>query len=264
DDNRKATQIDAAHSGTATMTIADTPELGGYQGWTASDPVPVAGTGRFTGVVPRYGSTGEISVRLFVFVDEPVAAETSLLRLSTTGSAREWDVRLTTAGSLRTRCFDGDGTSLLDSSVAFGMNSRGFTIIDLELTQNGSDIDWRTVVLDFDDRDTIRDGISIPSVSGTVSGQTVGNARRVHVGWDRGLGKTVVGHLTVADAINAYAATNAAIAAHNGEVPTDRMARLCAEEEVSFALVTKGQADDAVTMGDQLNKDLIALLQEAA
>jgi hypothetical protein len=264
EDDREATQIAGGIPGTPPGRIIGSPRLGDYDGWTASNPLPTMSSGSIVATVPVHAATGEISVRLFVFVNEPVAAETSLLRLSTTGSAREWDIRLDADGNLRTRCYDNEGTSLLNSWVAFGMNSRGFTIIDLELTQNGSNIDWRTVVLTFDDRDTIRDGIFIPSDSGTVSGQTVGAARTAYVGWDQGLTNVVVGHLTVADAIRAYAATNAAIAAHNGEAPTDRLSRLCAEEEVSFALVTKGQAGNDVTLGDQLDKSLLDLLQEAA
>src|SRR5690606_3555173 len=53
-------------------------------------------------------------------------------------------------------------------------------------------------------------------------------------------------------------------AAYNGEIPSNRPSRLCAEEEVSFTSVTKGQTGTDLTLGDQLNRPLVDLLQEAA
>src|SRR5690606_34580794 len=159
EDDREATQIAGGTPGTPPARIVGSPSLANYGGWTASDPLPIMSSGSIVATVPVHAATGEISVRLFVFVDEPVAAETSPLRLSTTGSARDWDVRLTSTGSLRTVCYDRDGVELINSSGAFGMNSRGFTILDLELTQNGSDIDWKTLILDFTNTDTVRDSI---------------------------------------------------------------------------------------------------------
>lgn len=264
EDGQEATQIAAAGSGVAPMKIEGAPTLASYSGWTASDPLPVMASGRLTGVVPSYFSTGEISIRLFVFVDENPAAETSLLHVSTTGSAKEWDVRLTSSGGLRTRAWGPDGASLLDSTAAFAMASRGFTILDLELSEDGSDVDWRTLVIDFNNTQTRDASFTQVSDSGTVSGQTAGAARVVTVGRDQGLTNVVVGHLTVAEDLTAYAGTTAAIAAQNGENPTDRMERLCDEEEVAFVSVSHGARGNFVLLGDQLNRTHVELLQEAA
>lgn len=264
EDAEEATQVAAAHSGVPPMTIVGAPEMAGYQDWTASDPVPVAETGGFTGFVPAYAPTGQISVRMFVYVTELPAAESSLLRVDTTGSARSWDVRLTSAGSLRTRCFDSAGTSILDSSAAFNMHTRGFCFVRLELTQSGSNVEWDTVVADFDNRDTIHDSIPTAFDGGTVTSQTLGIASRASVNRDRSLGKTVVGHVVVADDVASQQVAFGGIAAYNGEDPIVRIRRLCREENVAFSVSAGGWGTSGVTMGDQLNKDLIALLQEAA
>lgn len=264
EDAEEATQVAAAHSGVPPMTIVGAPEMAGYQDWTASDPVPVAETGAFVGSVPAYAPTGQISVRMFVYVTELPGAESSLLRVDTTGSARSWDVRLTSAGSLRTRCFDPEGTSLLDSSAAFNMHMRGFCFVRLELTQTGSNVAWRTVVADFNNRDTIHDSIPTVFDGGTVTSRTLGIASRVSVNRDRSLGKTVVGHVVVADDVASQQVAFGGIAAYNGEDPIVRIRRLCREEAVAFSVAAGGWGTSGVTMGDQLNKPLTDLLEEAA
>ena len=264
EDGKEATQVASSGGGVPPARVAGTPSLGDYDEWTASDPIPTMASGTISGPVPVTAFTGEISIRLFVFAASgSVTTETSLLHLRASGSVAKWDVRITAAGNLRTRAYALDGTSLLDDTSGTSLSGLGFAIIDLELTQDGSDIDWKTLILDIANTDTIRDTIPGTSRSGTVTGQTLGIPRTVTVGRDQGLTDVKVGHLVVADDISAYLATSSAIAAHNGERPVARMSRLCAEEEIGFLAVDVGAAD-VVTMGDQLNKSLLDLLQECA
>ena len=265
EDDKEATQIAGGTPGTPPGRIIGSPRLGDYDGWTASNPVPTMATGAIVGTVPRYGSTGQISVRLFVYMPSGgVTTETSLLHLRTTGSAPTWEILLDADGNLRTRCFDFEGTSLLDDWSAFSMNTRGFVILVFELSQDGSDVDWRTRVLDFTNTDTKDDPIFGVSRSGTVVGKTLGVAKTVTVGRDRGLTDVKVGHLAVADDLTAYNNSTGAIAAWNAERPVDRMIRLCNEEEVGFYPVADAALTSTTTMGDQLDKGLLDLLQEAA
>jgi hypothetical protein len=258
EDASEATQIANGIPGGSPMMIAGTPSIGNYSEWTASDAMPTIGTGKFTGRVRAYTPTGEISVRMFVFVDTAVAAETSLIHLTTNGSAKTWDVRLTTAGQLRTRAYDDDGNSLLDSTSAYALslNSAGFTIVDLELTQNGANVDWSTIMLDFTNTDTIATQILAYVASGTVNSQTTGAARVLTIGRDQALGEVVVGHLAVANDIGAFAATNATIAAQNGERPSTRIARLAGEENLAYVEVNGKETNNTVQMGDQQLKTL--------
>lgn len=265
EDDREATQIAGGIPGTPPGRIIGSPRLGDYDGWTASNPLPTMATGAIVGTVPSYSDTGQISVRLFVYMPSGgVTTETSLLHLRTTGSAPTWDIRLDADGNLRTLCLDSEGTSLLDDWSAFSMNTRGFVILNFELSQNGPNVNWRTQVLDFDNRDTKDDPIFGVSRSGTVNGRTLGVAKTVTVGRDRGLTDVKVGHLLVADDLTAYSRSTGAIAAWNAEQPLDRMVRLCADEEVGFYPVTDAALTTTTTMGDQLDKSLLDLLQEAA
>ena len=246
------------------MQVVSAPNLGEYSDWTASDTIPVMSTGKLVGKVPSYTSTGEISVRLFVYVRTAVAAETSLLLVRTAGTVIEWDVRLQPDGDLRIIAKDNDGATVLDSTFAFGMNTRGFTILDLELSQNGTGIDWRVLIIDFNNTDTINDSLSTVFLSGTLASSTLGRASYVTVGNNQGLTDVIVGHLAVASDLDAYANTNEAITAHNGENPSSRMTRMCLEEDVPFVSITKGQTGNEVTLGDQRIKTLLEILQEAA
>jgi hypothetical protein len=273
EDGEEATQIAGGVSGTPPARITGSLALADYDGWTASDPIPTMKTGAITGTVPAYPATGEATVRMFMYMPGgAVEAETSLLRVKTTGSAATWEIRLLANGNLRTSAWGSDGAAIddgagpLNTEVAFNMDARGFALAALELRQDGPDINWRTWVLDFDNRDTYTEpaiGLTWP---GTLSGYTVGVVTSVTVGADRGLGEVKLGHLSVANAGYdvAYERTNGSVAAWNGETPIRRMARIGGEEGVRVVPITKGQADDAVTLGDQLNKSLIDLLQEAA
>ncbi|MEV4672161.1 hypothetical protein AB0K34_10965 [Actinomadura sp. NPDC049382] len=265
EDGAEATQIAASNSAASPMVVTGAPELGSNSEWTSSDPLPVMESGRLTGTTPGHVFTGENSIRLFVWVQENPPVETSLLQVVCVGgTVRTIDVRLDSTGALRTRAYDANGNSLLDSTMAFNMHTLGFTILDLELTQSGSNVAGRTLVIEFTGGDTIRDSIPILPHNWTLTGRTFGSTHRVTVGQNGGLGKVVVGHLAVADAISAYASTSAAMAAYNGENPTNRMRRLAREEEIEFAAVGMARTGNLVTLGDQLNQTLVELLQEAA
>lgn len=275
EDSSEATQIASGLPGGLPMTVQGTPELGGYSGWTSTDPVPTMGGGRLAGQVAPYNATGEIIVWMFVFVDEPPSAETSLLRLSTTGTIREWDIRLQTDGDLTLRAYGPDGEALLDRDISDADTlPRGFFYLALELRQTGSHVGYLLRIGDFVNTIALSDEFPYVYWDGTITNQTIGAARTVVVGHEQGLGQTIVGHLLVASDIEAisdqvtptFAIIHIfeGIAAYNGEAAETRMARLCSEEGIRFAAVTKGKVGNRVTLGDQPNRSLVELLEEAA
>src|SRR5690606_3997930 len=69
EDSGEATQIASGLPSGPPMLVRGSPEIGGYSGWTSTDPVPILGTGRLPRPVPPYTATREINVRFFVFVD---------------------------------------------------------------------------------------------------------------------------------------------------------------------------------------------------
>src|SRR5690606_41024108 len=119
--------------------VRGSPEIGGYSGWTSTDPVPILGTGRLAGQIPPYSATGEIIVWFFVFVDEPPSAETSLMMLRTTGTATTWDVRLRAHGGLTLKVYSSEDVTLLERGMDANTTSRGFFYLSLILRQHDSD-----------------------------------------------------------------------------------------------------------------------------
>jgi hypothetical protein len=144
--------------------------------------------------VAPYSAGDEAMIYMFVFVDEAPAAETSLLKVTTTGTARTWEIRLLTNGNLRTKAWGADGAPLTDSSshglgdeVAFQLLPRGFLMLKLQLVQDGSDIDWETSIIDFTNTDTINTSLTTSGFADTtVTGKTIGRVSRVIVGAEQG------------------------------------------------------------------------------
>jgi hypothetical protein len=268
EDGAGARQAAAGVPGVQPARIFGTPNMAGYSNWTASDPLPIMASGSITAFVPRYTATGEISIRKFVFVQSAVSSETSLLHVRTNGNPAQWEVRLLADGSLRTKAWDSsgapvdDGAGPLDGAAAFGMNSRGFALLQLTLTQDGGNVDWAVSVFDFDNRDKLGDVVSVFVLSGTTAG-TVGATRAIQIGREGGLTDVVVGHLVAAKETAAFGNTLGSLAAWNGEEPSARMVRLCAEEETELVLTTRGRSGNTVLLGDQLNRSLIEALAEA-
>jgi hypothetical protein len=262
EDAAGASSIASGLPGGTPMKITGTPTLADYSGWTASDPLPVMGSGKFVGNIPA--NTGELSIRLFTFVRTAVAAETSLLRLVTSGTAPLWDMRLTTGGDLRMRIFDSAGASLEDVTGDVNLNSAGFCIVQLDLVQNGADIDWSYGVIDFTNTDTIDDPTLVTTFNHTLTGETFVRGLTATVGNDQGLTDVIAGHLAIAGDTGAFSFTQDAIAAQNGERPSTRIARLLSEEGITFAEINARETGNTVRLGDQLDKTLLELLDEAA
>jgi hypothetical protein len=268
EDGDQAQQVAASVNTTPAMQItAGTPDLAAFDEWLASENLPEMRDGRMAADVPVHAATGEISIRVFVDVRAAVAAETSLLQVLCNGSIRSWEIEILTDGTLRTAAHNTSGTEVLNEIFSTAdMNNRDFVVLDLELVQDGSDVDWATVLLEFDNTLNIRESISTVATDlGTVNSQTIGRPQRVLLGRGGALGEVVLGHAAVADDIGAFADTADAMLGWNGETPAARLARLCAEEGVTFVLVDRGHiAGDVVTLGHQLSKTLPDLLQEAA
>ena len=274
EDSSEATQIASGLPGGPPMLVQGSPEIGGYSGWTSSDPLPILGTGRLAGQIPPYSATGEIIVWVFVFVDEPPSAETSLMMLRTTGTAATWDVRLQADGDLTLKVYDPEGTVLVDRGLDANTTSLGFFYLSLILQQHAGGVDYHLRIGDFVNTVAIGDISPYVFWAGTISGSTLGAARTVIMGNERSVGRTIVGHLLVASDVEAIIEQVSpsfsvlhifeGIAAYNGEVASYRMARLCGEEGITFASVTKGKSGNWVSLGDQPNKSLVELLEEAA
>lgn len=305
EDAAGSTSLNSPMDNVDPMVIHGSPTLATYSDWAASDPLPTMGTGgHFSGSIPPYnprsGSNLSISsAQFFLHMGAAVAAETSLLKLNSTGTVTTWDVRLTTAGQLRVRAYSDDAVSLLDyTTVAFNFDDGGmyWVVIDFSvgaLTAGKIDVTMKATKL-FNFISVYDDARADPTLFDDTgeasSGQSLSALTSVTVGADGGLGDgTTVGHLLITHsppvaggaAGPTFEIPSKAVIAYYEENPSQRVQRLCDEEGVPVTVaglyvndVIGGLSGDAVTgilvagphtgMGSQRNATLTALLQDCA
>lgn len=117
------------------------PEVAGAteRGHILTPPVDMADTG-----------TWEASQMIYVAEDDYPEAETEVMRVSSTGTAAEWQILLhnTSDYAIRLRAFDADGATLVNTSI-FSVSGVSIPLIDtwrqlrLTVRDDGSDVAWR-------------------------------------------------------------------------------------------------------------------------
>ncbi|MGH3381371.1 MAG: hypothetical protein ACRDS0_31525 [Pseudonocardiaceae bacterium] len=262
-----STTIASGLDGARPMQItAGAADFGAYSDWFGSDPLPTMGTAVTRGVVPNYTSTGQTSIRFFCKVNSAVPATyQELIRFKATGTASVWWLSLKSDGALRMISKDDGGSTVMDTTdTAFGMNTAGMRTITIQLTQDGADIDWVLLITDFVNGAAFDQGQPLSQISGTISGDTVGRITDVVLGTNGGLGDVVLGHVSIANDLDAYAFSGGSLAARNDEGPANRFRRLCAEEGINGVVISKDRVGNEVTMGSQHSATLISLLESCA
>lgn len=252
-----ATRLYSAVGRNSAIRINSVMRLASFSGIDSSAPIPVIGNSQFFADIAPYASSATVTAMAVVHLpDDSVAADnTSLMVVNTTGSARYWRIRVNIDRTLNLQVADSTGANISTTiNTSFSIVPEG-AILLLELTTNGSAVDWNIRVLNVG-----RTAASI--VSNTVSGRSYNRVPRITFGAGTNLGDTAIGHValfrgTVDDTILLDA-----LNAHAGETAGRRLERLCAEEDVPFTSV--GDLDDTMRMGSQRQKTLIDLLTECA
>ncbi|GGQ07809.1 hypothetical protein BKA00_007434 [Actinomadura coerulea] len=266
EDGKGSEAFAAASPGTLPALYYGSPDLAASNEWTASDALPVLESGMVYARVRAYAATGESVVRCFMWVQEAPAAETSLCWIDTTGT-HSFEVKMDAFGAFRIIVRNRTGDVVTTTgAISFDMVTRGLTMFQVELSQQGTGVKWRVRVLDFAETDRVGQGVSGPFWEDTVPSATLGTIYRVYLARDKAVGKTVVGHLAVADSLAGFTGVLNATYAWNGEVPSDRIVRLCSEEGIPCLQLTRGRyyEPNPVRMGDQLPGAFTDLLDEAA
>lgn len=252
-------------AGYPVMTYSGRPTLSTSSVWPGSEALPAIGEAVLTGAVPVYTATGETAFRLLLAVPSAgVTTQGVLFSLTGTGTAKRWDVQISTSGGLKVLAYDEDGVELLGNSfVAFDVNGELRNTL-LELTQDGADIDWRLLLADYTDIVDIDQTVSQGQTSGTLAGRTVGRITSVRIGETGGnLSTTAIGHVTLADDLGAYSSTGDALIGRRGENPTTRLRRLLEDEEaIALQVHSKALLGNTVTMGVQDAEELVNLVRE--
>lgn len=268
EDGRDSTVLRVVEGGTD-MTFTGEPRLASGAGvFNCSAPIADAGRdGAFTANVTPYPATGDSQVRFLIQVPEDGLDDgTVLAYIWTTGTLLRWDIVYSASGTgnLSLYIYNADGT-LNDSVVnaTFDMNGRDRRM-SLELTQDGTAVDWALFVIQPSD-------LGAGGISGTVTSRSFLTVSQVQLAPLGGCSGTLFGHLTVQDDTTSLYEATGALRAHAGEYASSgtttvsRMHRLCDENGVALdrvVPVASSLLHDGDKMGPQLPNTLLALLRE--
>ncbi len=258
EDGADATSIASGIDGGSPMGFyLGPPEFAASTDFSCSDALPrLDGSAWYAPVAP-YANTGVTQVRALIsFPDTAGPDSTVLFRFHTTGTADLWELRYLSDGGLNIRAW-GAGVVLLDQSVGFTVNGeRGQ--YGIQLAEFGGDVPWNIDTLEVGAGGSLGFG-------GVLNGRTVGTVFKVEVNTDDAHEDLAIGHITVQNAITDETAQIAALNAHDHELATTRIARLCAENSVQVTIVDNQAAGDpdTVACGFQSIATLVELLREA-
>src|SRR5581483_11607138 len=214
------------------------PGGGGYGGAPAATPtgsatLPVAGA---AGQVSFSWTGGTISpvaadiVRFLLDVQDTGGTDGAVLaRAITYGTAEKMDLLYRTGGGLELIGYDEHGTVLFDSgTLAFTLDGKP-VMVDVELTANDSGGATWTVA-------AIQPSAVAPlaTYTGTVASVSVGFVSDVFIGPNGDVGFAAAGQVTVQTYADPLTSMATVIAGYAGELAADRLARLAAEENLTF------------------------------
>lgn len=260
EDDDGATELASALGGPP-MRISGTPDLASDSGFASSSPIPLLSSSEWSGLVPSYTGTGDISVFFLLHATSGGATgPKTLCSVYTTGTIQRWDVVYLTGGDFEVKAYDGNGTEVENGTLGFAVNGK-LLRVTVRMEQVGADVDWSFETLE----------VGAPSVGGTgatIAGQTVSRVTKIVVNPGGGLDDFAIGHVSAHDDIVFLSGLSSELNAYGpfglqpGESAGRRIQRLCGEEGVAFRAI--GDLDATAAMGPQLPAELATLLQDAA
>jgi len=257
EDGEAATQAASALPGGTPLTIrAPGIQWASSSVFVGSNALPVMGAGQLVGTPGAYTAAGQAQLRFLVHVPEPMAASRLLVQFTTTGTARRWDLWYDAEfDSVNFSVYDADDTLIFSHEVGLGFILSRFMRVTLDLTQAGGNINWEMWILGQD-----LEGAT--GTTGTINGRTIGIANRIVVGDHRGLGDTVIGHVTFGTQVLPVFDVGDEFTAFAGENGGERLVRLGTENGIPVQIV--GQLSAMPAMGLQSIAPLPELLDEIA
>lgn len=244
-------------TGVQAMTVTGTASFASNTGFPGSAPLPALKSARLDAAVPSHTATGQEQVRFLVAVPDGGTTDQSIpVRVWTSGTVGRWDLVYSAfGGSFNVKTYDQAGAAIATSgAVSFALDG-ATKWVALEMTQNGSNVDWTLSVLDF------------PTIlglfwTGTLTGRTLGTVTKVSLNPTQNFGDASIGHLTVENDVTSIFDVSLQLNAWREETCGRRMRRLCEENGIDFRLI--GYEGLTVRAGYQLQKTLLELLREAA
>lgn len=256
EDGSDAANFGSAVGGPPMRIVAGSPSLAAYDGFACSAPIPTLDSATdLRGPVPNHTPTGQSQVRGLVAIPAAGLIDgQEIISVNFTGTANHWQLRYGTGGTITVRCFDEDGTSLVnDGPWGFLLNGKD-VLLSLGLTQSGGNINWEVVTWE------VAAGTAGLTASGTLNSRTIGRAVRVQWNTNGGIDGMSVGHTVVQTAVTSIFDRGPELQAHVGEAAGDRIARLCEENGLAFQCY--GDPADSTLMGPQRPATLVDLMRE--
>lgn len=261
EDGANSTQLASAVPGGQAMTITNGTSpaaLASDSSFACSLPLPVNNGSYWIGYITNPPTNGVVQVR--ALLKFPPAATltdgTRVLRVHTTGTYVRYDVVYNAGGNLSVVASDPNGpeVTLLGST---GFNVDGQSIrVSLWIQQSGSNITGQLSTY----------GIGAPTAGyanlagAGLTGVTIRSCYAVAIcPPGNNLEQTVVGHITVENAVTDIFALIQQLLAFNGERAQARIARLCAYNGIEFNYVGDPTAK-ALKMGPQPAGNLLDLI----
>lgn len=259
EDGPDATSIASALGGPP-MELTGAPQFASHTGFKCSEALPTLQGSGWLGSVPPYTGTGKVQVWFLMHI--PTGAATVGQRICTvyttgTGPVAAWILEYAASdGGLAFKGFDGTGAQLFTSgTIGFFANDK-LLRVDIELQQNGANIDWDFATLQ------VGQGTGLVA-SGTLNANNISRCYAVRIAGGGSLGNDIAfGHVSVHDQVRSLFDLAGELNAYIGETAGQRIQRLCAEESISFRRV--GLVTLTAAMGPQLPGELVGLLQDAA
>lgn len=255
EDLEGSTRMASAVSGGYTMKIAGTPTLASNTSFKCSSPIPVMGTGSFTGSVKSYASTGTAVVSFLMSVPAGgTTANSVVCSFTTGGSIKTWKLLVSSNGDLGINAYDHNDAKVYDPGyVAFAVNGK-LLDISIRLEQNGANINSTIISYEVDDP------VGLLAFTQTATAENFTRVVDVALSPDRNQSTVAYGHLRVLDNSSEVYSFTQQVSAWNGEPAGARIKRLCDEEGVDFASI--GDINDSSLMGYQGQKTFLELIRE--
>jgi hypothetical protein len=262
------TRLSSGVEGGERMRIVGTtrPNFAAYDGFVASEPIPEVDNAEFRGDVNFYPVvSGQAALQFAFLMHVPEGGDTdnqTVVQCETSANASSWRLRyLTTGGgSISLRCFNDNGTSLLDTGALQGsLNGKDvWVVVQLaKRTSGASGINWDVYVFEpgGNPEGTTRSGTLTTSAG-------LGRADQILIDTGGGLTGVAVGHVTVQSRLQSPEVLVEALAGYAGEPAGRRIERNCLEHDIPFTSV--GDLDDTESMGPQSVGTFLEIVQEAA
>lgn len=256
EDGAESTRFSSPVSGVRPLTqtgmdMAADNTLGG------SEPLPVLRTGaHISGACPSGATSGQYQFGFVYNWPTGPASNATIAGFSTTGTARQWYIRMRTGDIVNILAVDADGTSLFSTDIAWSRPLFNvWNRVRLAVSTDGANVDWKLTI------------VNLQNDSTEFTDTFVGTVGRINAiisplgGYGSGTDGVTLGHITVLDSISVDPFGDAA-SGFNGETAGERVDRLCTEESVP--VIIHGWTSETERMGAQGPSTFLNLLRDCA